>query len=237
MPLKINNVKYPRCTEIISDTTSKFGLDQWKVNLAVDYILEEVEPGYEAGYDEARYHHKAVSQEAMAIGSEVHDMIADYLESTPKDQEEPIGKEITNAYTAFKKFLDDYEMETIEFEKRMVFPDWCGQLDWVGVLSGPKVKHPGELYVLDWKCSKRLYRETRVQTAAYRWGCGVEADLPIAGNGAVRLCKETGEYEFKDYSDTYDDDKREFFLCKELYLLRHPVIRKGLKKATEDKNE
>jgi hypothetical protein len=102
----------------------------------------------------------------MDIGSEVHDMIADYLGSTPKDQEEPIGKEITNAYTAFMKFFDDYEMETIEIEKRMVFPDWCGQLDWVGVLSGPKVKHPGELYVLDWKCSKRLYRETRVQTAA-----------------------------------------------------------------------
>jgi hypothetical protein len=98
--------------------------------------------------------------------------------------------------------------------------DWCGMLDFYGIIDD-------ELWVLDWKTSAKLYRETRIQTAGYRWAIEGEGHL-VHKHGALRLDKEDGTYEFKDYSKFYKQDANEFLLCKELYLVRHPRIVKQL---------
>jgi len=230
MPLKHDGIKYPRMTEILSDCTDKSGpLTQWSANMVVEWIREhcksntytDTKPYYNLNdeqLDEARFNFREVSQQALDIGSAVHDAIEVWLKT---DKEPTIVCEQTlAAFVAFIEFADEHKLKPIELEYRLWMKDWCGMLDFYGEFDG-------SLYVLDWKSSKGFYRDMRIQVAGYRKAmedCG----FLVHGHGVVRLDKETGYPEFKDYSKFYEQDWQEFEMCKELYLHRHPRIRKQL---------
>lgn len=120
------------------------------------------------------------------------------------------------AFTAFLEFADEHKLEPIELEKRIFMKNWCGMLDFYG-------KFDGQLYVLDWKSSKGFYRDMRIQVAGYR-GAMQELGYQVDGHGVVRLDKETGHPEFKDYSKYYETDWEEFKISLQLYMIRHPRI-------------
>jgi hypothetical protein len=93
-------------------------------------------------------------------------------------------------------------------------------LDYFGWFR-PEKKSERLLWVLDWKASKAHYPDSHgPQIAAYA------SRIPECEGrcGVVRLDKETGLPDFKDYSKKYDRYLKEFNLMIPLYMLRHPII-------------
>jgi len=234
MTIKYNGIKWPSPTNIIGDVTDKSpALTQWAANMTVEWIKENcqrcadgvAEEHYYAVYlkhlEQARFNFRNVSQRALDVGSQVHDAIRMYF-ATGKEPSEP-DEQVLSAFLAFLEFADQHKMGTINVEQRLFHDNWSMQYDWFGMFDGKTA-------VLDWKSSKDFYREMRIQTAAYRGGLELTGEK-VEINGVVRLDKETGLCEFKDYSKTFENDWEEFLLSKELYFKRHPRIAKQFKEV------
>ena len=228
-----DNLKYPTVTEITSNVTDKSGaLTQWAANMVVEWIRQHAKfmhgiykdpAGRETVFhynvtdeqlNQARFNFRKVSQEALDVGSQVHEAIMQYF----KTGKEPVNppEQVANAFLAFLEFKDEHKLETMLVEERLFADDWCGQLDWYGLLDD-------KTYVLDWKSSKGHYRDMRIQAAAYR-KLLIEGGYPCEGHGVVRLDKETGIPDFKDHTEHYQKDANEFFLSKMLWMARHERI-------------
>lgn len=239
MTVKHKGIKWPSPTNIISDVTDKSGaLTQWAANMTVEWLKDnakflhgvykdfkgnETENHYEVTdthLNQARFNFRNVSKRALDVGSQVHDAVRMWIVSG-KEPSEP-DEQVLSAFLAFLEFWDANKMETIKTEERLFLDDWCMQYDWYGLFNGKK-------FVLDWKSSKDFYRNMRIQVAAYRGGL-IEKENVVEGHGCVRLDKETGLCEFKDYSKFFDQDWKEFLLSKELYFARHPIIAKQFNK-------
>jgi len=215
---KIDEYKYPSVTTIISDCTDKSGaLTQWAANQVVEWIRQSCladssEGAYQVFEDQlenARFHFREVSQEALDVGSAVHHAIEHYLRTgrEPKiDHEQAV-----NGYLAFLEWADKHELETHRTELTVYSNCWAGTLDWYGRLNG-------RMTVIDFKSSKAIYPEYRYQIAAYRSVVGAEA------SAILRLDKETGYPEYRDYSKSYEKDLKVFQAMVRLYMLRHPRI-------------
>ena len=208
-----DNLKYPTVTEITSNVTDKSGaLTQWAANMVVEWIRGNCKGGTvqyivtPEELDDARFNFRKVSKKALDIGSQVHEAIMQYFKTGKEPVDPP--EQVANAFLAFLEFKDEHKLETMLVEERLFADDWCGQLDWYGLLDG-------KTYVLDWKSSKGHYRDMRIQAAAYR-KLLIEGGYPCEGHGVVRLDKETGIPDFKDHTEHYQKDANEFFLSKML---------------------
>ena len=168
--------------------------------------------------ESARFEYKRVSKQALRDGSLTHKLIHRHF----------LGKKVnlwvfnmavTNAFTAFLKFEEDYKPSWFSLESKVYGDYWAGTEDFFGDLS----EKPDIGTVADWKTSSGLYGlDARIQTAAYR---STHGDA-CGRNCAVRLDKETAEYEFKDYSKTYKQDLKIFNLMVQLFYESRPRIAK-----------
>jgi hypothetical protein len=245
MTLKHDGKKWPRMTEMLSEADNpSHGLMPWVAKCAVEWIKENCDNTFEGlvcvpehGYcldnsdlEESKTHYKTVSQEALDIGSAIHEAIEDTLHKKtlkgwPENFTDTQINQAANTLVGFFKWYAEHELETIETELRLWADDWCGQLDWYGVFDG-------KFYIIDWKTSKSLYHKDRIQVAGYRRELGRQGMI-VEGHGVLRLDKETGAFEWRDYSKFYEKDLEEFQLIHDLYMLRHPIIRAQF----EDKND
>ena len=108
-------------------------------------------------------------------------------------------------------------MKTIEIEFSVYGDYFAGTLDWYG-------EYDGKLYVWDWKTSKHHYpNEHGPQIAAYR----SRVNAKVEGCGVLRIDKETGYPDPKDYSKRYIKDLEHFNLMVPLFMHRHPRISKN----------
>jgi len=229
-----DGIKFPRCTEIISDSTNKSGgLVQWAANQAVGWIREncyyedwqKVYWVLEDHLEQARYAYKDTSQIALDVGSEVHAAIENYL----KGKGHGISSDqATNAFCAFLDWEKEVDLQPVALEQTVWGERWAGTLDFVGY-------YKGKLYVIDWKTSKAFYPEHRYQVAAYRsameQGAFEEEALIPEGCGVLMLDKTTGMPKFKDTSKTYLEDLAVFEKMVELYYLRHKRVAKRFEKG------
>lgn len=225
-----NGFKKPGVTSIIADTHDKSGpLTQWAANMVVEWIkkncsnTEDTDIYYEKHYwrateeelNSARFNYREVSKDALDIGSEVHSAIETWLK-TGKEPTNP-REEVLSAFLAFLEFFDAHKMKTLKVEFSVYGDYWGGTLDWYG-------EYDGKLYVWDWKTSKGHYpNEHGPQIAAYR----SEVDDEVEGCGILRIDKQTGYPDPKDYSKRYQKDLEHFNLMVPLYLHRHPRIAKA----------
>ena len=214
-----DGITYPRCTEVIKDCSNNSdALIQWAANQTVEWIRENAAP-IEGGYwipdenlDKARFNFRETSQIALDVGSEVHAAIEAHLTGL---QVSLTSEQAKSAFAAFLEWKEGVELEPIALEKSVFGKTWAGTMDFYG-------KYKGKLYVIDWKTSKAFYMtEMGAQIAAYR-SCIPEAE----GCGILRLDKETGMPEFKDFSKRYERDLGVFNKMVELYILKHPRIAK-----------
>ena len=184
MPYEKDGIKYPRCTNIISDCTSKGdAMTQWAANCAVEYIKNNMCADPSCPYigdeifellEKARFAFKTVSDKALDVGSEVHGLIEEYLKYTLEHRDgwiwpDGMSEEVHNAFKAFWDWSIDHNLKPIELEKTVYGSRWAGTLDFYGYFDD-------RLYVIDWKTSKPknkktgkgIYPEMRYQVAAYR---------------------------------------------------------------------
>jgi len=222
---KSGDCKLPSVTTIISDCTDKSGpLTQWAANQVVEWIRQNVPQDmvhsyqkgayvlYEGDLGNARFHFREVSKEALDVGSAVHHAIEHYLKSGEEPKDPP--EQVLAGFIAFLEWADSHQMKTKQVEATVYGDYWAGTLDWYGVFEG-------EITVIDFKTSKALYPEYRYQIAAYR-SC-----TDATASGVLRLDKETGMPEYKDYSKSYEKDLAVFNAMVNLYMLRHPRVAKG----------
>ena len=253
MSYEKDGIKYPRCTEIISDSTNKSnGLVRWSANEAVKWIRDNCEyksqsttsrpqeyHATDADLEQARYAYKDTSKIALDVGSEVHAAIEGYLKGTGHGL---TSHQATNAFSAFLDWEQEVDLIPIALEQTVWGDRWAGTLDFFGY-------YKGKLYVVDWKTSKAFYPEMRYQVAAYRsamipmvekqasensydmtdtsnlYDLEIERLTP-KGCGVLMLDKTTGMPKFKDTSKTYEQDLKVFEAMVEIFYLRHPKIRK-----------
>ena len=216
----------PGVTSIIADCHDKSGpLTQWAANMVVEWIKlncvckisSDDSMWYisESELNDARFHFKDISKEALDVGSEVHHSIETWLK-TKKEPKDPCP-EVLNGFVAFLEFYDSHKMKPLELEFSVLGDYWGGTLDYYGWFDD-------KLYVIDFKTSKdHRPKEHGPQIAAYRSRVNARVD----GCGILRLDKTTGISDFKDYSRRYHKDLEHFLLMVPLYMHRHPKIAKN----------
>lgn len=173
----VKGKRVPAVTRIV-DAVSPKNLTEWAVQAGADWWMSnyhrciENEPDMVGEYntyiyDGIRYAHREISREAQSIGTDVHKWIelrirskmngGQLLVEYPKDVETPMQN--------FHKWLVMAEQRGIEWlgsEKKVYSKIWnyAGTIDALARING-------ELYVIDFKTSAKIYKDYYLQVFGY----------------------------------------------------------------------
>lgn len=188
----------------------------WACNLMGEYILGYIENTDHLDRDEltkivgeGKKQHTVKKEEAGNIGNAVHEWIELFVASkmnNTKPPDEPEDEKVANGVNAF---LDWYLSNDVVFHasERLLYSrkhQYVGLTDFIATINGKRV-------VGDWKTSKRVYDEHRLQLSGY-WGAIEEEEGVALDGGLILHCdKETGEFGIVEIS-------------KEEHLLHYPVF-------------
>lgn len=209
-----------RVTKII-DNLDKPALKFWTMKVSLDYMGKEVlelmekpdRPIIDKIIKDAKKAPFAQSEEALDIGSTVHELIECFLKGDTIFLK-PYADEVKRGYGAFVEWWYKQKAETIEIEKKVmyVFEDalygvvgFGGTLDWYGILNGAST-------IIDWKTSKAIYEPSMpLQLSAYLAAIEQMNEKEVEGGAMIgRLGKQVAEFEPK----FYDRDKLlKYFEC------------------------
>ena len=237
-----------------SDKSKVRALTQWSANQVVAWVKLNCAktkgnfPHYRVNdeqLNQARFNFRDVSDTALEVGSAVHKLAEEYLLAGvhKKTTRFSISKDqsVKNGFDAFLTWMDENKVEPIAVEETVYSDYSAGTLDlrcWLQMKEWSMRK----MYVIDFKTSKAIYAsDYGPQIAAYRaakqkelqeeWDgydkenfSGIYEASLITGCGILRLDKETGLPEWKDFSDRYEKDLKVFNKMVELYMLRHKII-------------
>jgi len=220
--------KVPSPTTVLAQLDKSGPLTYWAANCACDYILQEITEKYGNNgkqitledlfpiVESARKHFKSVSNQALDIGSAVHEAIKHYFK-TGQEPQAP-SDEVLAGFLAFLEWKDQHKLKVLKSEHTVYDSQglYAGTLDLLCVLDS-------KTYVIDFKTTKRPqnnkpYEEWAYQLAAYAKCAG----QPVEGIGIVRLDKETGEPDWYDLTDQRDKAYDIFMKLLEVWYLRHP---------------
>lgn len=202
---------------------AKPALIQWAANMADEYIRANVAyaiPGEDGGYwaikpniiEEARTAHRRKKEDAGIKGTDVHSNVEGFIQDGIDNNKGFIFGQSDNEQV--KKFINWANANKVKFlstEKRVYSQTYwlAGTYDFLCEINGNK-------YVGDLKTSSGIYgREFFAQTAAYRMMLEEAGETGFKGSVVVRLGKD-GSFE-EMYSTDYEDDKKLFLACLEVY--------------------
>ena len=214
----INEKEYPGVTTVLGILSKGDALKQWAVNCAIDYIKENYEKciGIHEVFDLfnfAKKEWKTARDEAMDIGSEVHGLIEQHIKDDRIKLPTKLRPEVENGFWAFKEWESKNIDKWIESEQTVC----CDEYGYAGTLDAIAKLKDGKIYLIDFKASKGFYDEYAMQVSAYKYARMERQDIKIQGIGVLRLDKETGIPEWKDYTDKYDRSIMAFQKLIEFY--------------------
>lgn len=206
----------PSVSTILGATVPKPALVNWARNMAVKQMEATLLPLVGTKLEvtaafikdlavKAKARPKAVSDEAIEIGSLTHKTIEDAI-TAAKVQGVSVGAALvgTPSYptlppqvlTALKGFLSWLNAHNVEFEAtevRVVDPEkwYAGTFDAIARIDG-------ELTIIDWKTSTGIWDEYALQLVAYGNAAKVSRGVRATRLMAARFDKNTGEFEAKD---------------------------------------
>ena len=215
----------PSVTQILDviGGSKMWGLKQWAANAATDYIRGALRPG--VSYDElqieqiieqARGNFHTVSRRAKTVGQLAHEWIEAHLRAslyaTPP-LVPPVNEQTRKAIQAASAWIaKHFKPVTMEHRLYSREHDYAGTLDVVGEVDG-------QLAVVDWKTSKAVYDEMRLQAAAYAHAWAEMHDIRVPDRWVIRLDKETGEFEPMRFPrETFRRDLQGFLAAKAVHL-------------------
>lgn len=188
--------------------------------------------------DHAKKHYRDLATEAAGIGSEVHDAIEQFVKHG-EIKEEFSCPEAQNSFNAFLEWSDENVEYYIESE-RVVFSEqhgYAGCLDAIAQMKVNKLFPKGGKFLVDFKTSKAIYDSMVMQLAAY---CGARSEMygtykyrntdgeilveeyekiDIDGAGIIRIDKETGLPEWKNFTDKLDRQYDAFILLVRFFYV------------------
>ena len=105
---------------------------------------------------------KTPSQVGMAVGTEVHSMLQDWLQSKIDGTEVFLSGDHIEQARRIVTWLDQHECEILDVEVNVFHPMllYGGQVDCIA-------RRGNSLMVLDWKSGKGIYKDYAAQVAAY----------------------------------------------------------------------
>jgi CRISPR/Cas system-associated exonuclease Cas4 (RecB family) len=219
----IFGVKFRRVTSILG-RLSRFGLDDWQVTCAIDFMMSELvlplqkgwltieqlkdmdlERTRKAAMDESRRRMKA----KQTIGRRAHKVIHDYYAGGQhKDFIEQVVRgepDLAAALRAFLTWEEEFSVEMM-FSERLVFSfsrKYAGTTDLQAriVLPHEHVSEdpPKRIYVVDFKTGKPDPKDL-LQIAAYTVAVEEMGRFEADGAGLVYLDQETGRPRWKGYT-------------------------------------
>lgn len=184
---------------------NKEALIQWAVDRSMDYIRETLLPGedghirvspnmLDAVLSQARMAHYRSKTEAAELGTLAHDYIEGYLRTGIEPDLRDQDSRVINCYTLFRRWWDDQQLSVIQTELMVydVAHGYAGTLDFLAA------DRNGDLVLVDWKTSKSIYWNYRLQVIAYaralsQMGRGLPKRASI-----VRIGKEDADFEVLD---------------------------------------
>jgi hypothetical protein len=204
----------------------KPALITWAAGAAAGYVEDYYREGMSrdelsALCGEAAGAHRRISRAAADKGTMVHGYAEQILRQriARKDERVLLPKDadqaVVNACMAFEHWLDEHDVTPFEggLERPVYSKRWhfAGTADFFGMVDGL-------LVVGDFKTSKGVYLEHKLQLAAYGIAIEEELDKAINGRLIVRFSKETGEFEVHLMSrDKTAEDA--FLRCHEMHQL------------------
>jgi len=207
--------------------------------------------------NEARFNYKEVSKEALDVGSTVHKMIEEYVKAKIQgvdfDWKGKYKPEVENGYLAFLEWEKKNVVKYLESEQTICSLNYgyAGTLDIIARLTDRGI------YCIDLKASKGFYDGYGKQVISYasarqevqlkpftmkilfkneeetRDYVMTQPPVIIDGVGVLRLDKETGQPEWKDYTKNYDRKLSAFLKLLEYWytdksrqLKNNPFVKK-----------
>jgi len=151
----------------------------------------------------------AVVQDSALRGTRVHKAFVDFASTGQLAQ----GSDLLGYLSSLQHFIDEFKPEIIDVEQRVYSPSLrvAGTYDLYAKIDG-------QLVVIDWKTSKRIYDSHHLQAAAYE-GMRRELGQHEATAMIVRLNPEGGVPEFVQTKATWDD----FKACYALWQARKRI--------------
>jgi hypothetical protein len=222
-------------TTVLGIIDKSQALVPWGANCAVKHIRgalsTQIEDGYpvplemfENALQEARNAHRNIKEDAADVGSQVHNLIEDWCKSkghiSPKP--EAFDPRVINGFNLFLQWAQEVELEPLENEIQVYSArhEFAGTLDLIARGKFNKRWRKKRTYLIDFKTSNGFYETFPLQVAAYSQGY-VEGGgrHTIDGIGVLRLGKEDGKPEFKDYTEHQILAFEQFLAAKNLYML------------------
>lgn len=158
-----DDVEYPRVSTVMGQIENQ-GLVMWKINMVIDYLESTQDKNGAISVCEletAKTAWKDVSQEALDVGSEVHNVIEKYIKYG-RDSIGETSDQVTKALVAFWDWEKCHSVKWLESEKPVFSKHYgyAGTLDAVAVVNG-------EITVIDFKTAKAIYPNYWMQVMAY----------------------------------------------------------------------
>jgi hypothetical protein len=216
-------VEFPSTTEIIDACFDKSdGLIGWATGEMYKWVKQNTSPemDYESimnAVSVGRFKFREVSETAKDNGTAVHDLIEDYIKfGINKTTGRDYNDQIKNAFEAFLQWEKDNQIKWIESELKVYDTEIyvAGKMDALCYYND-------EVYVIDFKSSKGFYDGFDLQIASYTYLYNSMEASTVKVNhcGILRLDKETGLPEFKDYSKNLDRKYEAFLKLVDFYYL------------------
>jgi len=202
---------FPSSTTILS-LLNKPALTPWAVKMTISYLserLDDIKSGkLKLTYgntalilEEAKRHHRAIATKAAQIGTDVHAMVENHVKghNVLNADHRIIEKELSTTQKPYNAYLDWEKKQSFSLigsEIPVCSPKWGGYggtLDMVAELDDKS-------YIIDLKTSSGIYDEYIMQIASYRYAYTQLYGIPIEGMGILRLDKQTGKFEWKEYN-------------------------------------
>lgn len=208
----VDGVEYPSVTTILGHLSKGDALLGWAVKCAIQYVRANA--GQDKPLDDvlasALVEWRGAREEAADIGTEIHDRIHKYI-NFGKDACGEMRPEVENGFLAFLEWEKAHKVKWVQTELQVVsrIHGFAGRLDAICDFEGKR-------YLIDFKSSKAFYDEMPMQLAAYRIAAS-EGGSQTEGIGILRLDKETGLPEWKDYSDIQDSQEKAFIHLVKFY--------------------
>lgn len=199
----------PSVTTVLK-VLDKPALVQWAANSAIEYLREHINPGYgydkielEGIYQEARFNFRKISKKATDVGTLAHEWVENFLKSG-KALPKPANEQAYNCCQAAANWLMLNDVSPIEVETKI----YSRKYKYAGTFDLGLAQVKGELSIVDWKSSKAVYPEYRLQLAAYAQAYEEESGKKIHNRYIIRLGKDDGEFEEVCY--TAKEQKKDF---------------------------
>lgn len=158
------------------------------------------------------------AREAADLGKAVHSLIEAWCIRKMGGQRVDlyVSDEAHYVYSGFEEWATDVDLEPVAVETRLLHrgQGYAGTLDCLAYVGGV-------LTVLDWKSSKAIYPEMKLQSIAYRMAVAEMTGLPLPAGLILRLPKSATDESLKPEPHPVEDDPetlwRAFLNVLELY--------------------